>query len=187
MPSLYPRSRHEAERSGEELGSGRRHAMLVVKSKSLMYSKRTVAVFISVLLLAVQSSANLCEISCSLSGPHSASHSIDASSAKQRQGSWIHSHHSHCDHLIPAKPVGTSPNGLESTSKCSNAACVQVAVLSSREKSQEGVRIDRRPVAFSSVLSLPLRKYHTPSRNLRLEAIRETAVLLDTLPINLRI
>ena len=163
-----------------------RLSTLVVKSKSLMYSKRTVAVFISVLLLAVQSSANLCEISCSLSGPHSASH-LKAASAKQRQGSWTHSYYSHCDHLTPAKPVGTTSNGLESTSKCSNAACVQVAVLSSREKSQEGARIDRRPVAFSSVLSLPLRKYHTPSRNLRLEAIRETAVLLDTLPINLRI
>ena len=160
---------------------------LVVKSKSSMYSKRTVAVFTSVLLLGVQSSANLCEIACSLSGPHWASHLIDASSAKQRRGSWTHSYHSHCDHRIPAKPVGRTPNGLESTSKCSNAACVPVAVLSSPKKSQEGARIDRRPFALSSVLSLPLGRYHTPSRSLRSEAIRERAVLLDTLPINLRI
>lgn len=152
-----------------------------------MYSKCTVAAFISVLLLAVQSSANLCEISCLLFGPHSPSHLIDTSSAKQRQDSWTHSYHSHCDHLIPAKPAGTTRNSLESTSKCSNGACVQVAVLSSQGKSQEGGRTDRRPLALSSVLSLPLRKYHTPSRNLRLEAIRERAVLLDTLPINLRI
>ena len=163
------------------------NAISVVKSRSLMYSKCTAAVFISVLLLAVQSSANWCEISCSLSGPHRASHLIEASAAKQPRGRWTHSYHSHCDHLIPAKPVGTTPDSLESTSKCSNAACVPVAVLSSSGKSQEGARIDRRPLALSSVLSLPLGKYHTPSRSLRLEAIRERAVLLDTLPINLRI
>jgi hypothetical protein len=150
----------------------------------LMYSKRTVAVFISVLLLAVQSSANLCEISCSLSGPHPASHLKDAF-VKQGQGSLTHSYHSHCDHLIPAKPAGMTPNSLESASTCSNAACIQVAVLSSAGKSQDSARIDRRPLALPSILSLPLP--HTPSRNLRLESIRERAVLSDTLPITLRI
>ena len=162
------------------------HATLV-ESISLMHSKRTVAVFISVLLLAIQSSANLCEISCSLSRPRPASHLKDSSSAKPGQSGWTHSYHSHCDHLIPAKPVGTTPNSLESTSTCSNAACVQVAVLSSPGKTQGSARIGARRLALASILSLPLRKYHTPSRNLRLEPIRERAVLWDTLPVTLRI
>lgn len=158
----------------------------VVTYKHLMCSKRTVAVSISVVLFAVSSWTNLCEISCSLSGPHSAPLLNGASSAKGGLGSRTHTSHSHCDHVIPQKP-GATPNSLENTSRCSNAACVQVAVLSSPVKGRGGFRLDSRSRVLPTVLSHPVGTHHPSFQNLRCEAARRKAPLPETCSVSLRI
>jgi len=149
-----------------------------------MRARRTVAISISILLAVVSTSASQCEISCSLSGPRFWAASRTASAARS-QGTHSHFGHSHCGHV--AKPDHTIPESFESTSSCSNASCLETAVLSSPGKSQDRERIDRRPIAFASVLSLPIRVNRPPLQNPRPEGARETAVPLGALPINLRI
>jgi hypothetical protein len=152
-----------------------------------MYTKRTVAFFISVLLLAVPLSATLCELSCSLSGSYSAQHLNSVSSAAQSRGSHAQSYHSHCGHPSSVEEVNATLNVLESTSECSNAPCPQMAVVSSPTKERGSARIDSRLLTRPSVPSHTGDAHQPLLRDVRWELARRNASHLNTLSVAVRI
>jgi hypothetical protein len=152
-----------------------------------MYTKRTVAFFISVLLLAVLLSATLCELSCSLSGSYSAQHLNSVSSAAQSRGSHAQSYHSHCGHPSSVEEVNATLNVLESTSECSNAPCPQMAVVSSPTKERGSARIDSRLLTRPSVPSHTGDAHQPLLRDVRWELARRNASHLNTLSVAVRI
>ena len=158
-----------------------------VESTHLMYTSRIVAFFISTLLLAVPSSATLCELSCSLSGSDSARQLNSISSAAQSQGSHTHSYHSHCGHLSSVKGVSATLNILQSSFQCSTAPCAQMAVMSSPMKERDSARIDSRLLALPSVPSHTGDTHQPLLRDVRRELARRNASLLNTLSVALRI
>jgi len=158
-----------------------------VESTHLMYTSRIVAFFISTLLLAVPSSATLCELSCSLSGSDSARQLNSISSAAQSQGSHTHSYHSHCGHLSSVKGVSATLNILQSSFQCSTAPCAQMAVMSSPMKERDFARIDSRPLTLPSVPSHTGNTHRPLLRDVRWELARQNVLHLNRLSATLRI
>jgi hypothetical protein len=158
---------------------------LGVESKTVMHAKRTVAVVVSILLLAVSSSASLCEISCSLSKPHPVPHFAKASSLAPGQGRRS-ALHSHCGQTAPATPAGTTSHTLENISRCSNVPCAQAAALSSPLKVLDGAQIEKLPLAPLSVLPHPVR-IDSLLLNVRREAARREIYPPNSHSVDLRI
>jgi len=151
-----------------------------------MYPKRTVAVAVSILLLAVSSSASLCEISCSLSKPNPMLHLAKASSVARSQDRRTQVFHSHCGHTAASNLGGTPSHSFENISMCSNAPCAQAVALFSPMKGDDRAQMESPPLALLSLLPHPVR-IDPLLLNSRCEAAPRKASPLDAPSIGLRI
>lgn len=147
---------------------------------------RILAAVLAISLISISSWVSVCELSCSLSHSYPLSYLAKVAFEAQPRDAQTSTPRSHCGHVTPIWPSATATHNFENTSGCTNAPCMQAAVLSSPVNGLDRVQIGSRQLALPAVLERA-DSVNTRFCSIKRGAARPKVSLLDPRSVGLRI